>query len=337
LKKILIADDEPMMAKLAARALRDGYEILTVSSGAEALEIFEAEKPDLVISDVKMPGMSGFELCAAIKERYGAGVPFIFMTADETEEAENRGKDAGAAAFIRKPVRAEAIQAAVRSAFEGGTDPGAADGPAVPAAQQAAVPDLKAEKVKLPDWLFHEPLIDIDAGLANSEAADAYLSSLDIFMAHVDDNAAELCRYLDTGDLENYTVKAHGLKSTSRVIGAMVLSAAAAAMERAGNDGNLDFIREEHEGFIALYRKVQRAIRTHLREEAQEEIPAEDLEDALMALKEYAMAEDYSLTEDTLNALRGYRLPGETSALIGEIRASLNRLDWDSIRSRLGV
>ena len=64
MKKILIADDEPMMAKLAARALRDGYEILTVSSGAEALEIFEAEKPDLVISDVKMPGMSGFELCA---------------------------------------------------------------------------------------------------------------------------------------------------------------------------------------------------------------------------------------------------------------------------------
>ncbi|MCR5092699.1 MAG: response regulator [Lachnospiraceae bacterium] len=333
MKKILITDDEPMMAKLAARALKNDYETLTAGSGAEALALFETEKPDLVISDVKMPGMSGFELCTAIKEKYGKAVPFVFMTADETEEAESRGKDVGAAAFIRKPVRAEAMLVAVQSVLAGGGGPATA----VPSASQKSKTDLKAEKAKLPDWLLHEPLIDIDAGLANSGDADAYLSSVDIFLAHVDENVSVLCKCLEAGDRENYTIKAHGLKSTSRVIGAMVLSATAAAMERAGEGGDDDFIRREHEAFIALYRKYQRAILDHLNEEEKEEIPEEDLADAMMALKEYAMAEDYSLVEDTLNALQGCRLPEETSAMIGDVRACLNRLDWDGIRSKLGV
>ncbi len=326
-----------MMAKLAARALKNDYETLTAASGAEALEIFAAEHPDMVISDVKMPGMSGFELCATVKETYGAAVPFIFMTADESEEGESRGMDAGAAAFIRKPVRAETLLAAVQSAFAGGNAAADTNAPADRTATRDGAADLKAEKEKLPDWLLHEPLIDIDAGLKNSGAADAYLSSVDIFMEHVDDNVAQLCSCLDAGDMEQYTIKAHGLKSTSRVIGALVLSMMAAAMERAGDDKNHDFIRQEHEGFIALYRKVQRAIGRQLSADDREDITAEDLADALMALREYAMTEDYSLTEDTVNALQGCRLPEDAENLIGDIKGLLNRLDWDGIKSRLGV
>ncbi len=330
MKKILIVDDEPMMAKMAVRALKEGYETVTAESGAEALAVFESDHPDLVISDVKMPGMSGFDLCVTVKEKYGKGIPFIFMTADESEEGASRGADVGAAAFIRKPVRAEAIQSAVKAALEEGET-----APAPAAAEDGT--DLKEEKQKLPEWLLHEPLFDLDEGLTNSETADLYLSSMEIFMAHVDENISVLEKCFAEGDLENYTIKAHGLKSTSRIIGALVLSYTAAAMERAGNDRNETYIRQEHGGFIALYRKYQSIIKRHEQEDAKETISSEDLEDAIMALKEYALAEEYTLVESTIATLRGYDLDSRTSDMIMEIKAGLNRLDWDGIRETLGV
>lgn len=337
MKKILLADDEPMMLKLAARALKDEYEVFTAESGAAALELFAANTPDMVISDIKMPGMSGFELCTTIKEQYGTTVPFIFMTADESEEGESQGMDVGAAAYIRKPVKANVIQSAVKAAFEGGAAPAAA--PAAPAADasQKSAPDLKTEKARLPQWLLHEPLIDIDAGLLNSESADAYLSSMDIFMDHVDDNVAELVRCFEAGDFENYTIKAHGLKSTSRIIGAMVLSTTAAAMERAGDDKNHDFIRQEHSNFIALYKRYQTILLCHGNESEKEGISPEDLEDAMMALKEYALAEDYSLVEDTIGSLQSYALDEKTADIVRKIKTQLNRLDWDGMKGVLGV
>ncbi len=335
MKKVLITDDEPMMVKIAARALKDEYETFTAESGAEALEVFEVQRPDMVISDIKMPGMSGFELCTAIKEKYGASVSFIFMTADESEEGESRGMDVGAAAFIKKPVKADVIKSAVKAAFEGGAAPVAAPAPAADTSRGSG-PDLKAEKAGLPEWLLHEPLIDIDAGLLNSESAEAYLSSMDIFMDHVDDNVAELVRCMEAGDFENYTIKVHGLKSTSRVIGAMVLSTTAAALERAGNDKNLDFIRQEHAAFIELYKKYQSIIASHVSEGEKEDISPDELSDAMMALKEYAMAEDYTLVEGILESLSAYRMDEKHAGLLSRIKTLLNRLDWDGINVVLG-
>ncbi len=335
MKKILLTDDEPMMLKLAARALKDEYDTITAASGAEALELFESERPDMMISDIKMPGMSGFELCKAIKEKYGSSVPFIFMTADESEEGESRGMDIGASAFIRKPVRADVLRDAVKAAFEGGSANAAASAPAAVTSRESK-PDLKAEKVKLPEWLLHEPLIDIDAGLLNSESADAYLSSMDIFMDHVDDNVAELVRCMEAGDFEKYTIKVHGLKSTSRVIGAMVLSTTAAALERAGGDKNLDFIRQEHAAFIALYKKYQTIIASHANEGEKEDISPDELSDVMMALKEYALVEDYTLVEEILESLSSYRLDEKHAGLMIKIKTLLNRLDWDGINAILG-
>ena len=184
---------------------------------------------------------------------------------------------------------------------------------------------------------MHEPLFDLDEGLKNSETAELYLSSMEIFMAHVDENAKVLEQSFAEGDFENYTIKAHGLKSTSRIIGALVLSYTAAAMERAGNDHNVDFIRQEHDGFLALYRKYQQIIASHQNEGEKRAISSDDMEDALMALKEYALAEDYTLVESTITSLRGYDLDTRTSDMIMEIKAGLNRLDWDGIRDILGV
>ena len=107
--KILIVDDEPMMLMIAKRALSKNYEILTAGSGAEGIEVFEREEPALVLSDLMMPEMNGFEMHQQMQERAGHKIPIMFMTADESEEIEGKGFDVGAQDFIRKPFRPDVL------------------------------------------------------------------------------------------------------------------------------------------------------------------------------------------------------------------------------------
>ena len=103
MRKILIVDDDPIMLLLARRILSKQYEIVTANSGAEAMELFAKEQPDLVLSDLRMPEMDGYELHRNLQEKYSEAVPIMFMTADESAESESKGFAIGAADYIRKP------------------------------------------------------------------------------------------------------------------------------------------------------------------------------------------------------------------------------------------
>lgn len=89
--------------------LADNYETFCASSGKEAIEIYRKEKPDMVLSDLRMPGMSGYELQLALQKEYRKIIPFMFMTADSSEETESKGFDNGAMDFIRKPFRPDVL------------------------------------------------------------------------------------------------------------------------------------------------------------------------------------------------------------------------------------
>ena len=103
MKKILIVDDTAFMQKATSGMLAGKYETMCASSGEEALELCGREKPDLILSDLYMPGMSGLELQKALLEKYGEQIPIMFMTADDRQESEARGLESGAVDFIRKP------------------------------------------------------------------------------------------------------------------------------------------------------------------------------------------------------------------------------------------
>ena len=109
MQKILVVDDEKMMLKLATRILSKNYEIVCASSGAEAIKLFESEKPDMVLSDLLMPEMDGYELHRILNEKSVEMVPMMFMTADESDESESHGFEIGAADYIRKPLKADIL------------------------------------------------------------------------------------------------------------------------------------------------------------------------------------------------------------------------------------
>lgn len=118
MRKILIVDDEKMMLLWTRRILSSKYEIVTAMTGTEAIEIFQREKPDLVLSDLMMPEMDGYEMHKILEEKNSAPVPIIFMTADESDESESKGFEVGAVDYIRKPLRPDVLLKRVGNAID---------------------------------------------------------------------------------------------------------------------------------------------------------------------------------------------------------------------------
>ena len=116
--KVLVVDDTPDMARLMARAVEaQGYEVSVAGDGRSALEMAAAERPDVVLLDVMMPGMSGIEVLRHLKEDAELrAIPAILVTAktDDTDVVD--GLDAGAHDYVTKPFKKEILAARVRSA-----------------------------------------------------------------------------------------------------------------------------------------------------------------------------------------------------------------------------
>lgn len=118
MQKILIVDDEPMMLMIASKILSQKYAVICANSGAEAVELFETEKPDMVLSDLFMPEMDGYELHAILQSKSSETIPIIFMTADDSDESESHGFEIGAADYIRKPLKADILLRRVGNIFD---------------------------------------------------------------------------------------------------------------------------------------------------------------------------------------------------------------------------
>ncbi len=109
MKKIMIVDDEKIYLMMTNHILASTYDTVCASSGAEAIELYKKEKPDMILSDLRMPEMSGYELQQALQKEYEEKIPFMFMTADTDEETESKGFENGAMDFIHKPFRADIL------------------------------------------------------------------------------------------------------------------------------------------------------------------------------------------------------------------------------------
>lgn len=103
--RILVAEDDKDIRELIAFTLRfAGFDVLTATNGAEAVEVAEAEKPDLVILDVRMPRMSGYEACRCLKENpKTANLPVVFLSAKGQDSEIQQGLASGAEEYILKP------------------------------------------------------------------------------------------------------------------------------------------------------------------------------------------------------------------------------------------
>lgn len=113
---ILLVDDEPGNLQLLRQILRDDYRLLFAKDGPRALALARQERPNLILLDVMMPGVGGYEVCASLKADPGtAAIPVIFVTALNQTEDEVEGFNAGAVDYITKPVSPAIVRARVRT------------------------------------------------------------------------------------------------------------------------------------------------------------------------------------------------------------------------------
>jgi signal transduction histidine kinase len=116
LPRVLVAEDEVDLRGFIVGVLKETYVIDAAKDGAEALELMKKNRPDLVLTDVMMPGTSGLDLCRAIKEDPSLRqIPVILLTARGENEAALEGYEAGADDFVAKPFHTKVLQARIRA------------------------------------------------------------------------------------------------------------------------------------------------------------------------------------------------------------------------------
>lgn len=149
---VLIVEDNEEMLEFIAEDLGEKYHVLKAVNGEEALAVLKAEAIQLVISDVMMPVMDGFELCKAIKTNFEIShIPVILLTAKNTLQSKIEGLELGADAYIEKPFSPEYLHV------------------------QAA--NLIANRDKLKDYFAKSPLVHIKS-IAHSKSDETFLEKL---------------------------------------------------------------------------------------------------------------------------------------------------------------
>jgi two-component system alkaline phosphatase synthesis response regulator PhoP len=119
-RRILLVDDEPSIVKMVGKRLEvEGFEVVVAIDGQEALTKAQGEHPDLIILDLMLPKLNGYEVCTMLKQdtRYQQ-IPIVMFTAKAHEKDEKLGMECGANAFVRKPFRAQELLEHIRRLIE---------------------------------------------------------------------------------------------------------------------------------------------------------------------------------------------------------------------------
>ena len=110
-KKILIVDDEPDILKVVTfRVKKMEYEVVTATNGQEALDLIQKEEPDLILLDIELPVMNGYEVCQRVKTNEKLKhIPIIFLTASSASKIAEKAKEFNADDYLIKPFDSEEL------------------------------------------------------------------------------------------------------------------------------------------------------------------------------------------------------------------------------------
>lgn len=110
MRTILVVDDEPTIRMLVAASLDGGaYRLLEAGDGYEALELVRREQPDLVLLDIAIPGLDGFEVCRRLKTDISPHLPVLLLTGFAQQTHRERAREVGADGFVAKPFSPAAL------------------------------------------------------------------------------------------------------------------------------------------------------------------------------------------------------------------------------------
>jgi len=273
---ILAVDDVKMNLEVFKGLLsKTKVSIDTALSGKDALIKLDEIKYDMIFLDHMMPEMNGIDVLNALKSSEGINLntPVIVLTANAIIGAEEEYLDAGFDGYLTKPVKGEDLEEAIMrfapkekiiktTYMQGNYMPGSDELGNVNPGNDARNNDIQdnKEEVTMRD-ILESVGIDMETGLVYcAEDEDFYKEMLGEYAES--DKREELGKFLAEGNIKDYIVGVHALKSTSLTIGATELSEEAKKLEFAGKGDELDYIKDNHERVMAMYGKVIDALKT---------------------------------------------------------------------------
>ncbi len=193
----------------------------------------------------------------------------------------------------------------------------------------------------IPDFLYHIDGLDVAAGLKYCGDAEDYLFALKAFQERVAENAAVIEDYRLKKDIKNMTVKVHGVKSTSRAIGALELGDLAEKIENAGNEKDPDISDNDIERFLNDYRALGNTL-SPVNEAPRHDterpfLSSKELREILGLLKSHSENADYDNIEKIGEQLADSTVSPEESDYVHKICSAISELDYDELAELLEV
>ncbi|HAG69404.1 MAG TPA: hypothetical protein DCL38_05465 [Lachnospiraceae bacterium] len=319
--RILVVDDTEMNLTVISRLLKETkVQIDTVLSGHDALIRATEHHYDLCLIDHMMPVMDGIETMKKLRDISGTkDSVFIVLTANAIAGARESYLKEGFDDYLSKPVSGIRLEKTLIKYLPKAL---------VEMTDQTMEPGEAVHK----DTLSIEGL-DTKMGTEYCGSPEAYMEVLELFYDTLSVKAREIEDFYENEDWENYKIKVHALKSSARIIGAGELSARAAEMEAAADNGETESIKENTYPLLKEYRRLGERLK-EIFEDKSGKKPLEDgmLKEAFQSIGEFAANMDYGLTEMVLKDISEYELPPEAEEAIEGIRERLNEFDWDGIK-----
>ena len=335
--RILVIDDTEMNLTVIQSLLkRTCIGIDTALSGRDGIALATEHYYDVIFIDHMMPDMDGIETLGHIrKDTKNKDVPAVALTANAVSGAREMYLDAGFTDYLSKPVDGEKLEQLIfgmlpeekREVSEKDTDKG--EGSDISGTDSG---------LEFLTRLGDSGVIDVQTGIKNCGSGDGYISVLSVFRQTAGVKADEIENLYKNKDFANYTIKVHALKSSARIIGAKDLSERARLLEEAGKSGDTEYIRQNTDGLLDMYRELNdRLSLLDKPKETLSEIDEKTLKEAYQTIAEIAGSMDYGMMEEILKDLRGHDLPESDRDRISKIEALLNELDWEGIIKTAGV
>ncbi|MBO4425828.1 MAG: response regulator [Clostridiales bacterium] len=244
--RVLITDDNGMNLKVAINFMKIfGITPVTCSSGTEAIELVRKDRFDIIFLDHMMSHMDGIEALSVMKqENILNGAAVIALTANAVVGAEEQYLAAGFDGYLSKPVTIEDFEKTLKQYL--------------PEDLIAGKDDISKDDINNKENKYmtidtaREIGLNVDSALVFAYGdEDFYLELLTDYAKEASDRCAELTSYLEQGNLKDYEILVHSIKSSSKTAGADDLSELARDLEMAAKRGDLDYVRQHHDALVS--------------------------------------------------------------------------------------
>ncbi len=336
---ILVVDDTEVNLSVIENLLkRTKIQVDTASSGKAALKLAEEKQYDIILLDHMMPEMDGIETLHHMKESgKNTETPTVALTANAVSGAREKYLKAGFTTYMSKPVDGEKLEKLLCDLlpenkiemYEMDTDEAFSE-----------YASNKESTDRIPDWLFDVKGINVKDGVKFGGGQDGFMSILNVFYRTADGNANEIEKLYDEGDIENYTIKVHALKSASRIVGAAEISELARTLEMAGKSGDKEYMDEHTKELLDKYRTLKKDLKPLFPtdengKDDKPELSGAELKEAYQTIIEIAGSMDFDMMDGILKDLENYRLPEKDRELLEEIKSLCLDMNWDMIKTKV--